>query len=328
VELAARGREAGFATDADEIIVTSGARQGIDLVVRTLVQPGDVVATESPTFTGALASLHSAGARVIGIPFDEDGLDVEAFERVIARHEIKLLFLQPACQNPTGRDIAADRRARLIELARERSFFIVDDAVYATLPLRGRALPAHARGGSGARDLHRLAVQDRGRWAARRVDRRLGTGPRATGRAEGRGRRAHLLAGPAHRRPYLRSGAHERQLARVMPYYRERRDALLDALATHLGGEYTAPHPVGGHHAWVTLNRRLDEQALRTEALRHGVAYIPGGAAVAAADRTDEHALSFPLLTPDELHEAVRRLARATESVRRRAGLAATAAPS
>jgi 2-aminoadipate transaminase len=328
VELAARGREAGFATDADEIIVTSGARQGIDLVVRTLVQPGDVVATESPTFTGALASLHSAGARVIGIPFDEDGLDVEAFERVIARHEIKLLFLQPACQNPTGRDIAADRRARLIELARERSFFIVEDAVYATLRFEGEPFPRMR----AAAPAHVIYIDS--------LSKTVGGGLRVGWIAASGPVRARLAAlkveADVHTSSldqhiavrYLRSGAHERQLARVMPYYRERRDALLDALATHLGGEYTAPHPVGGHHAWVTLNRRLDEQALRTEALRHGVAYIPGGAAVAQPTGRTSMRLSFPLLTPDELHEAVRRLARATESVRRRAGLAATAAPS
>jgi 2-aminoadipate transaminase len=127
---------------------------------------------------------------------------------------------------------------------------------------------------------------------------------------------------------YLASGAHERQLARVMPYYRERRDAMVDALATHLGGEYTAPHPLGGHHVWVTLNRRLDEQALRMEALRHGVAYIPGAAAVAQPTGRTSMRLSFPLLDPEQLHEAVRRLARATETVRRHSGLAATAAPS
>jgi len=95
-----------------------------------------------------------------------------------------------------------------------------------------------------------------------------------------------------------------------------------------IAGEYTAPYPIGGHHAWVTLTRRIDEQALRTEALRHGVTYIPGGAAVAQPTGRTSMRLSFPLLTPDELREAVRRLARATESVRRRAGLAATAAPS
>ena len=99
-------------------------------------------------------------------------------------------------------------------------------------------------------------------------------------------------------------------------------------MAAHLGGEYTAPHPVGGHHVWVTLNRRMDEQLLRSEALRHGITYIPGAAATAQATGRTSMRLSFPLLSPDELREAVRRLARATESVRRRASLAATAAPS
>ena len=328
VELAARGREAGFATDADEIIVTSGARQGIDLVVRTLVRAGDVVAIESPTFTGALASLHAAGARVIGVPFDEDGVDVEAFERIIARHEVKLLFLQTACQNPTGRDIAPDRRARLVELARERSFFIVDDGVYANLRFEGDPFP---RMRAAAPD-HVIYLDSLSKTVGGglRVGWMAASGPvrprLAALKAESDVHTSSLDQHIAAR--YLQSGAHERLLARVMPYYRERRDALLEALAEHLAGEYTAPYPIGGHHAWVTLTRRIDEQALRTEALRHGVTYIPGGAAVAQPTGRTSMRLSFPLLTPDELREAVRRLARATESVRRRAGLAATAAPS
>ncbi|HEX3317705.1 MAG TPA: PLP-dependent aminotransferase family protein [Solirubrobacteraceae bacterium] len=327
-EVAARGREAGFATDAEEIIVTSGARQGIDLAVRALVQPGDVVAIESPTFTGALASLHAAGARVIGVPFDDDGLEVEALERVIARHEIKLLFVQSACQNPTGRDLPADRRARLVELARERSFFIVDDGVYATLRYEGDPFP-RLRAGAPA---HVIYVDSLSKTVGGglRIGWIAASGPvrsRLAGlKVESDVHTSSLDQHIAVR--YLASGAHERQLARVMPYYRERRDAMLDALATHLGGEYTAPHPLGGHHVWVTLNRRLDEQALRTEALRHGVAYIPGAAAVAQPTGRTSMRLSFPLLDPDELHEAVRRLARATETVRRRSGLAATAAPS
>jgi 2-aminoadipate transaminase len=327
-ELAARGREAGFATDADEIIVTSGARQGLDLAIRSLLERGDVAAIESPPFTGALVSLQHSGARVIGIPFDDDGLDVDAFERVLARHEIKLLVLQAACQNPTGRDIAPDRRARLIELARERSFFILEDGVYATMRFEGEpfsrlraAAPAHviyvdslSKTVGGGLRLGWIAASGplRSRLAALKAS----TDVHTTALAQYMGVR------------YLASGAHERQLARILPYYRERRDALLDALATHLGGEYTAPHPLGGHHMWVTLNRRIDEQALRSEALRHGVTYIPGAAAVAQTTGRTSMRLSFPLLSPDELHEAVRRLARATESVRRRAGLAATAAPS
>jgi DNA-binding transcriptional MocR family regulator len=103
--LAELGREAGYATGADEILVTTGARQAIDLIARALLEPGDVAVVESPTFAGALASLQSTGARVLPLPVDADGPDIDALERILARHEVKLVVLQEACQNPTGADI-------------------------------------------------------------------------------------------------------------------------------------------------------------------------------------------------------------------------------
>src|SRR5436305_3520930 len=150
-QLAKMGRERGFATEASEIIVTSGARQAIDLVARTLLEPGDVAAVESPTFAGILSSLRAARARVIGVPVDADGLDVGALERILARHEVKLVAVQPACSNPTGRDLAPERRARLAQLARERGFFVVEDHVYSDLRYEGEPvrplreeIPGHA----------------------------------------------------------------------------------------------------------------------------------------------------------------------------------------
>ena len=102
--LAEIGVRDGFARSADEILVTSGARQAIDLVARAILGPGDVAVVESPTFAGLLASLQATGARVLPLPVDADGPDVAALERILARHEIKLVALQPACANPTGAD--------------------------------------------------------------------------------------------------------------------------------------------------------------------------------------------------------------------------------
>ena len=327
-QLAEEGRTHGFATDADEIIVTTGARQGIDLVARTVLQPGDVAVVESPTFTGCLVSLQASGARVIGVASDDDGLDVDALERVLARHEVKLVALQPACANPTGRDLSPERAQRLIELARERSFFILEDAVYANVRFEGVAAP-RLRASAPA---HVIYVDSLSKTVGGglRIGWIAASGPvRARLAALKIMSDAHSSSLPQHiATRYLASGAHTRLLESTMPYYRERRDALLAALATHLPGEYTAPHPLGGHHVWVTLNRPIDEQALRSEALRCGVTYIPGSAAVAQSTGRTSMRLSFPLLSPAELDEAVRRLARAIASVRRRAGLAATAAPS
>src|SRR5436190_6387049 len=136
-ELARRGVVDGFAVDPDEILVTSGARQAIDLVCRAVLQPGDVAVSESPTFMGALASLQNTGARVLGVPYGRDGFDIEALEAILARHEVKLVVVRTAAQNPTGQDLAPDRAERLLELARERSFFVLEDGVYATVRFDG-----------------------------------------------------------------------------------------------------------------------------------------------------------------------------------------------
>src|SRR5262245_19733439 len=140
-QLAARGRRFGFADDPDEIIVTSGAKQGISLTARATLEPGDVAVVESPTFVGLLDSLRQTGARVIGVPVDEDGFDVGRLERLLARHEVKLVGIQSACQNPTGRDMSEERRLRLAELAMERNFFVLEDRVYADAKLDGEPPP-------------------------------------------------------------------------------------------------------------------------------------------------------------------------------------------
>jgi DNA-binding transcriptional MocR family regulator len=124
---------------------------------------------------------------------------------------------------------------------------------------------------------------------------------------------------------WLAAGAHDRHVKRTLPFYRERRDALLEALERHLAGEYRADPPRGGHHLWVTLTRPLDERALYSEAARHGVSFTPGGAITAERRTQTSFRLSFSLLDPGELDEGVRRLARAIREVRRRARRAVAA---
>src|SRR3954451_12385528 len=130
-----------FATDPEEIIVTSGAQQALDLVCRALLEPRDVAVVETPTYTGLLNTLRATGTRVIGVPFNRDGLDLDALEHVLARHEIKLCALQPVSQNPTGSDLSAERRERLASLARERNFFVLEGGVYSDVRYDGEQPP-------------------------------------------------------------------------------------------------------------------------------------------------------------------------------------------
>src|SRR4051794_734843 len=257
--LGALGQRHGFAADGEEIVVTTGARQAIDLVARTVVREGDVVCVESPSFVGILSSFEATRARVIGIPTDADGLDVDALERVLSRYPVKLVALQPACHNPTGRHLGAERRERLLELARERSFFVLEDGVYARLafdgeppaPLRGRA-PGHviyvdslSKTAGGGMRIGWVAA--RGPIFNRLVALKLASDLHTSGLDQRIAAR------------FLATDGHERLLARARPLYAGRARSLRLALDRHLPGELDVTEPLGGHNLWATFRRRVDE---------------------------------------------------------------------
>ena len=327
-QIAARGRKFGYAEDADEVVITSGAQQAIALCAQATLEPGDVAVVESPTFIGMMTSMRGTRARVIGVPVDEDGFDVDALERLLARHEVKLVGLQTACQNPTGRNLSEERRARLAELAIERNFFILEDRVYADMNFDGKFVRS-------LRELapaHVLYVNS--------LSKVVGGGLRAgwvAARGPVRDRLATLKLDADFHSPtliqhmvarWLATGAYERHVKETMPFYRERRDALLASLERHLGGEYHVDPPAGGHHLWVTLTRPLDERALYAEAARRGVTFTPGGAITAERRSQTSFRLSFSLLDPEQLDEGVRRLAQAIREVRRRSRTSVPAAMS
>ncbi|WP_205698372.1 PLP-dependent aminotransferase family protein [Conexibacter sp. SYSU D00693] len=325
VRLAELGRELGFASEAEEVVVTTGGRQAIDLVARAVLGPGDVAVVESPTFAGTLTSLQATGAQVLAMPVDDEGADVAVLERILARHEVKLVAVQPACQNPTGVDLSEARRARLVHLARERGFFVLEDGVYGSMALDGRDRP-RLRAQAPA---HVVYVDS--------LSKSIGGGLRlgwiaASGPVLPRLVRLkmdadlHSAALPQHlAAAWLEGDRHQRHLEAVIPEYRRRRDELLEALERHLGAEATWAVPTGGQHVWVTLRRAVDERALYAEALRAGVSFLPGGATQAEPTARTSLRLSFSYLDPSDFDEGVKRLARALASVRRRQPVGATA---
>jgi DNA-binding transcriptional MocR family regulator len=318
VELARRGEVSGFAQSPDELVVTSGARQGIDLACRTAVRPGDVVVCESPTFIGTLSSLQATGARVLGVPFDKGGIDMEALERILTRHEVKLVALQTGSQNPTGQDLAPDRAARLVELAQERSFFILEDGVYATVRFNDGPAPPRLR--QSAPD-HVIYVDS--------LSKTIGGGLRVgwiAASGEARRRIAELKLGTdVHSSTltqymamrWLETGGHDEHVKRVNKIYAKRGRALLESVNRRLGDEVTVLEPNGGHNLWLTFRRPIDERLLFAEALRNRVGFTPGRALRPEQSSQSSLRLSFPLLDEERLDEGVRRLAVAIRAVRR-----------
>jgi DNA-binding transcriptional MocR family regulator len=314
-----------FATDPEEIIVTSGARQAIDLVCRALLEPGDVAVVESPTFIGLLTSLRATGARVIGVPYDRDGLDLDALEHVLARHEVKLCALQTISQNPTGRDLSPERRERLATLARERNFFVLEDGVYSDVRFSDEPIPPPLRELAPGHVIYCDSLSKtvggglRMGWIAARgpVFDRLAMLKLNTDF------HSNTLSQYITTR-FLEQGGYERHIAASRPFYRERRDLMMEALERHLAGEYRAEVPNGGHHVWMQLVRPVEERALYREAMRAGVTFTPGGTVTVERSALTSLRLSFSLVDPPELDEGVRRLARALREVRRRERFSAT----
>ncbi len=322
--LAEHGRRHNFATDATEIVVTTGARQALDLATRALLEPGDVAVVESPSFTGTIASFEAAGARLLPMPVDQDGPDVGAIERILARHEVKVVALQTSCHNPTGTELSAERRERLLALARERSFFVLEDGVYSGLRFDGPRLPA-LRNDAPAHVVHVESLSKtvagglRVGWLAAR-------GPVLA-------RLAHLKMNTDLHSPgltqlvaagLLRGEGYEEHVAASCAIYRERRDVMLEALDRHLSDAATWTAPLGGHNLWVTLDRPVDERLLYAEALREGVTFLPGGATEPEPSGRTSLRLSFSIVAPERFDEGARRLARALRSVQRRERVAAT----
>jgi len=314
-ELAALGRRRGLDDDADSIVVTTGARQAITLVARATLRPGDKVACESPTFMGIIEALRAAGAEVFPVPVDEHGLDTDALDQLLRHHEIRLLATQPRLQNPTGADLAPDRRARLVELARQHGFFILEDAVYGDLRFEGpdpgplRALaPAHViyvdslskTVGPGLRAGWVAAsgpVLDRIITEKRRDDAHSATLTQLA------------TAG------FLGAGLYPAQLALALDRYRARRDVMLEALARELGELVHFARPRGGGHVWVTLRQAVDDAQLYRESLAAGVTFVPGSAMLVERPRATHLRLSYGLPDPGSIRDGVRRLATVIRSL-------------
>jgi 2-aminoadipate transaminase len=260
------------------------------------------------------------------VPFDEGGIDVEAFERILARHEVKLLALQTGSQNPTGQDLAPDRAARLVELAQERSFFILEDGVYANIRFVDDPPP---RLRQSAPD-HVIYVDS--------LSKTIGGGLRVgwvAASGEARRRIAGLkLDTDVHSSTltqylamrWLQSGSHDDHLRRVNKVYHQRANTLVESVRRRLDDEVSVLDPRGGHSVWLTFRRPIDERMLFAEALRNRVGFTPGRALRPEQSSQSSLRLSYPLLDDERLDEGVRRLAVAIRAVRRQsAGNWATA---
>jgi 2-aminoadipate transaminase len=311
--VAARMTARGLPTDAADLLVTTGSQQALTLVATALLDPGVVVAVEEPTYLAALQCFGLAGARVVPVASDADGLDPAALEEVVLRERPALLYLVPTFANPTGRTLPLERRAAVVDLAVRHGFWVVEDDPYGELRYRGAPEPPLAAlPGAEDRVLH------------------LGS----FSKIASPGLRLGWLRAPGSLRPsltvakqaadlhtstidqaaaaeWLASVDLDAHVRRLCAAYRERRDAMVAALPAALPDGSTWSDPDGGMFSWVRLPGGVDTAELLRTALAHDVAFVPGAPFFAG---TPDHAtlrMSFTTNTPGTIVEGMARLGRA-----------------
>jgi 2-aminoadipate transaminase len=301
----------GRRPEPGELTVTSGGMECIALVCQALLDPGDTVAVEAPTYLGALMAFAAAEVEVEGIAMDDGGLVVEALaERLEAGARPKLLYVIPEYQNPSGWTLAPDRREALIELCRRHGVLIVEDVAYREMAFDDATeLPSLWSLGPDivlqAGTFSKIFCPGvRLGWAAgpAEVVAQLAAAKQLTDQCAGG-------LGQRMVEEYGRAGHFERQIPRARALYAAHWRALSAALERELSGVCTWSEPTGGFFTWLTLPDGADSVALRPAAVEAGVTYVPGPPFYADGGGHGELRLSFSHLGEGEYDEAVRRLA-------------------
>jgi 2-aminoadipate transaminase len=308
----------GIAAHADDVVVTVGSQQALDLVTRIFIDPGDVVIAEAPSYVGALGTFSAYQAEVVHVEMDHDGIIprhlVEAIRSVrAAGKRDKFLYTIPNFHNPAGVSLSVARRAEVLDICQKQRLLVLEDNPYGLLGFDEepvRALRADDQDnvvylGSFSKT---FAPGFRVGWAV---------APLAIREKLVLAAESAVLCPPSFSQlavsRYLATQPWQEQIKAYRELYRERRDAMLAALGAHLPRGTRWTHPRGGFYVWVTLPPGLDAKAMLPRAVTERVAYVPGTAFYADGFGTSCMRLSYCYPPPERIVEGVRRLARVIE---------------
>jgi 2-aminoadipate transaminase len=308
--------EWGTAVTADQVLVTTGSQQGLDLTGKLFLDEGSLVLCESPTYLAALQSFQVFGPRCVRVPTDDDGMDIAALEEMVKRERPRLIYVCPDAQNPSGRTWSLERRRQLVELAIRYHIPVVEDAAYADIVFEGQIPPS-------------LQMFD-----TEGVVVTLGTFSKIL--CPGL-RLGWVAASPALREKYvilkqsadlhtptlpqmlaaryLQATNFADNLARIRALYRERRDVMVEALRAEMP-EVRFVEPAGGLFVWIELPEGVDARDLLARCVERKVAFVPGGSFFAGTRQENTARLNFSAMPPERIREGVRRMAAALHELR------------
>jgi len=300
----------GVNVTADDIRILSGSQEGIDYAARLFLDEGDTVICEYPTYLGALNSFNSFKPRYVSVPIDEYGMKMDELEKALkANPQAKLIYTVPEFQNPTGITLAADRRARMVELAEQHDVLIIEDSPYYEIRFEGENIPAIKSFDTTGRVIYlgsfskTLCPGVRLGWACADFE----ILDRFRILKEASNFQASTVT-PYQVATYLQDYSLDEQLGESRRVYRARRDAALAAIAEHFPEGVSYTRPEGGYFIWVTVPGVNTTDLFLPAVNDAGVAYVPGESFYAEADQTNNLRLSYSQMTEDKIHEGMARL--------------------
>jgi 2-aminoadipate transaminase len=319
-QIVARLRAQGVEAEDDQVLVSYGSGQILGLLPEVFVDPGDAVLIEGPSFMGAVRHFSDAGARLITIPTDAQGMDVDALEQTLIdlrRQSVrpKFIYTIPTFHNPTGATMPLDRRQRLVALAAEYGVVVVEDDAYGDLRFEGEPLPI-------------LAALDQDGWVIRvcTFSKILAPGVRmgwAYARPEVIARLAKFKtegsSGPFLTRVvarYCADGRLEAHIKDLNALYRHKRDVMLDAIAREFPAGASALRPQGGFFVWCRLPEGMSATALLPLAEARGATFLPGTRCFANGQGDDAIRLAFSFLPAEQIETGIARIGAAMHELR------------
>ena len=305
--------EEAIAAHPDDVVVSCGSQQALDLVTRTFCDPGDVILAEAPSYVGALGTFRAYQVQIVQVAMDERGIVPQALREAVAAcravgKRVKFLYTIPNFQNPTGVTQSLERRRELIAVANELDLLIVEDNPYGLLTIEGEPLPA-LRSMDDERVIYlgsfskTFAPGFRVGWAL---------APHAVREKLTLAQESATLAPPVFSQfaisTYLHQFDWRAQIVAYRDMYRGRRDAMLRGLTENMPPGCTWTHPTGGFFVWLTMPEGLDSQSMLPRAVSARVAYVPGTAFYADGLGSRNMRLSFCFPSEERIVEGTRRL--------------------
>jgi 2-aminoadipate transaminase len=306
--LAERISRQGFPVGEDEILITGGSQQGLDMVGRVFLDKGSFVLTETPTYLGALQAFDIYQAKYIAVDMDDDGMVVDQVEQKINQYNPRVLYVVPDFQNPSGITMSYERRVQLVELSKKYNIPIIDDNPYSELRFEGQSVKSlKAIGGDM---VIRLGTFSKTISPGLRIGWVVAS-KEIINAFERMKQGADLHTNTFAQYvvyEYLSSGAFDKHIDDIIEAYGERREVMIKAMEEYFPDSVEFTRPKGGLFLWVKLPEHVSATELLDKAVEKGVAYVPGNPFFAQGGGYNTMRLNFSNATPEKIQEGIKLL--------------------